>query len=116
MGKYFYTAFLAVASVMEFFEIIGTPNNPLIDFFYITGFVYLILTMLTRSLPPWIWSPGFGIIGLSSLIYLILLFFGVPDRPIKVIDSSISLLVWLTCLYYLNAFQKAEKKEDNENI
>lgn len=108
MGKIPYTIFLAVASVKEIAQIFSLGSNGLVELTYLVFFVYLIMRMFSNSLTPWIWKEGFAIVGFSALIYLILLFVGVPDGPIKIIDSFVCLVVWIRSLVYLNNYKHDE--------
>ena len=88
MNKIIYVAFLAIATVKEIGEIFLFPPNGLIEILYIIGFLYVIIKMLTDSLPLWIWRNGYSIVGFSAILYLILRFFGIPNQPIDVFDSE----------------------------
>jgi hypothetical protein len=111
MNKIIYVAFLAIATVKEIGEIFLFPPNGLIEILYIIGFLYVIIKMLTDSLPLWIWRNGYSIVGFSAMIYLILRFFGIPNQPIDVFDSMVCLFVWLKSLIYLNNYKETSENE-----
>jgi hypothetical protein len=111
MNKIIYVAFLAIATVKEIGEIFLFPPNGLIEILYIIGFLYVIIKMLTDSLPLWIWRNGYSIVGFSAMIYLLLSFFGIPNQPIDVFDSMVCLFVWLKSLIYLNNYKETSENE-----
>jgi len=111
MSRITYVIFLAVSSAKEIGQIFSLKSNPILDLLYIIMFMYMILKMMSNTLPPWVWRDGFGIVGLSAILYLILIAIGVPSHPIKIIDSSICLFAWIKSMNYLNNY-----KEENENI
>jgi hypothetical protein len=111
MNKIIYVAFLAIATVKEIGEIFLFPPNGLIEILYIIGFLYVIIKMLTDSLPLWIWRNGYSIVGFSAMLYLILRFFGIPNQPIDVFDSMVCLFVWLKSLIYLNNYKEISENE-----
>jgi len=108
MGKIPYTIFLAVASVKEIAQIFLFGPNPIVELTYLVLFIYLIIKLFTDTLTPWIWKEGFGIVGFSALAYLFLLLIGVPNQPIKIIDSFVCLCVWIRSLVYLNNYRSDE--------
>jgi hypothetical protein len=105
MGKVPYTIFLAIASVKEIAQIFSLGSNGLVELAYLVFFVYLIVKMFSNSLPPFVWRGAFAIIGFSALIYLFLSAVGVPNHPIKIIDSIVCLVVWVKSLIYLNNYK-----------
>jgi hypothetical protein len=111
MGKIPYTIFLAIASVKEIAQIFSLRSNGLVELAYLIFFVYIIVKMFSDSLPPFVWSGAFAIIGLSALVYLLLTAFGVPNQPIKIIDSIVCLGVWFKSLIYLNNYKDEDFRE-----
>ena len=111
MGKIPYTIFLAIASVKEIGQIFSLRSNGLVELAYLIFFVYIIVKMFSDSLPPFVWRGAFAIIGLSALVYLLLTAFGVPNHPIKIIDSIVCLGVWVKSLIYLNNYKDEDFRE-----
>jgi hypothetical protein len=106
MSKITYVIFLAVASANEVGQIFSLGNIHILDLLYIIMFMYMLLKMILNALPPWVWRDGFGIVGLSAILYLILLSIGAPSHQIKIIDSSICLFVWIKSMNYLNNYKE----------
>jgi hypothetical protein len=106
MGKITYVIFLAIASSKEIAQIFSLHPKIYVELPYLVFFIYLIIKMFSNSLSPWIWRGAFGIVGLSALMYLILVSLGLPDHPLKVIDSSICLWMWIKSLIYLNNYNE----------
>jgi len=111
MGKVTYTIFLAIASVKEITQIFPLRSNGLVELAYLIFFVYIIVKVFSDSLPPFVWSGAFSIIGLSALIYLLLTAVGVSNHPIKIIDSIVCLGVWVKSLIYLNNYKDEDFRE-----
>lgn len=106
MGKTTYAIFLALASAKEIGRIFSLPPKIYIELPYLVFFIYIIIRMFSDTLSPWVWRGAFGIVGLSALVYLILLSLGVSEQPIKIIDSTICLWMWIKSLIYLSNYNE----------
>ena len=110
MRKTTYAIFLAIASVKEIGQIFSLPPKIYIELPYLVFFIYIIIRMFSDSLSPWIWRDSFGIVGLSALMYIIFVSLGLPEHPLKVIDSFICLWMWIKSLIYLNNYNEDIRK------
>jgi hypothetical protein len=104
MSKIWYIIFLAIATSKEIGEIFDLGDNLIINFSYLVLFFSLVIRMIAGNLSHWVWREGLGIVGLSSLIYLILVFVGVSEPFCAKMDSIICLCVWIRSVWYSNNY------------
>ena len=108
MSKLAYTIFLAIATAKEFSIIFDLGGNFLIGLIYLILFFILVIKLINNSLQPWVWKDGFGIVGLSSLVYLVLAILGLEDPILEKFHAIICLYVWIKSMRYLNNYKSWE--------
>jgi hypothetical protein len=110
MNRIKYTIFLAVASAKEISQIFDLPGVVYINLIYLIFFFFLIIKVITNTLEPWVWRGAFSAVGFSALIFVILIFLGLPERPLEIVDCSICLWAWVKSIIYLNKYDENIRK------
>jgi len=109
--RLFLTIFFAIGSSVEVLSIFG-QNSGIISFFYIVLIFYIIFNYNNYSEGKYLWDLAFPLISLFSIVNLILYFSNFYYKEFRIVDSVVSLLVWIKCIVYLDRYRGEEKKYD----
>jgi hypothetical protein len=62
----------------------------------------------------YIWEPGFGLIGIFAILYLIFLGIGYKAQFFGKLSAGVSLMVWIRSIRYLSE-DKTEENNDQDD-
>jgi hypothetical protein len=97
LDKLIYTSFLSIGTVVELANAFGFSERlGVISLIYIIGFFVIVFKLSSEY--AWIWSTGFLIIGLISLITITLRAMDRYTENVRMMDGVLCALIYFICL------------------
>lgn len=111
--KHLLAIFFGIGIAEELSVLFDIPM-PTLTLVYIIGLFIVIFNFTKLKEDKYLWEPGFGIIGIFAILYLIFLLIGYKAEFFEKLSAGVSLMVWLRSIGYLGEDKPEEDQEDPE--
>jgi hypothetical protein len=98
--------------IAEELSILFDVRMPILALTYVVCLFIVIFNFSKLKEGKYIWEPGFGLIGIFAILYLIFLVIGYKAQFFGKLSAGVSLMVWIRSIAYLSE----DKTEENNDL